>query len=278
MAKPDAVKPVQRTKHRFICIYGASGVGKTRLIGTTPSQGSRTPIILRPPTDHTDSIRNPDPGLEEWVIKDWDDMNEAMEYLRHDGPRNHNWVWLDSASLYQDHGLDQIWEDLIAEKPHRAKYGLDKPEYGRNMDRLSRWVRAVVAQDQFNFGFTAHPFHADVQGRTLLMPYIQGKNMANKFCGYMNAVAYYEISEIRRGGETVKERVLRFGATDEYYAKDQWDAFTNGRLIQPTMPKILEAIEAARARNRAAQPSRNRTTNKRAAARAKARARARKGS
>ena len=59
-------------------IYGDPGAGKTRLIGT--HEGST--LILRPPTDHTDSIL-PTSQAEEWVMSDWHDLTEAHEYLRH---------------------------------------------------------------------------------------------------------------------------------------------------------------------------------------------------
>lgn len=228
-------------------------MGKTRLLGT-----ARNTLIIRPPIEHTTAILHPE-NVEEIVVHGWNDMNEAGEYLRHKGGK-HNWVWLDSASLFQDTGLDEIWADVIAAKPHRAQYGLDKGEYGVNMTRLGRWIREAVTVDEFNFGFTAHPFFGvTIEGEPLLMPYIQGKNMPEKLCGYMNMVLYYEIAEMKVGKEKVDKRVLRSRATSHYYAKDQFDAFKNGRMIDPTMPKIMDAIKAARP----ASSSRTRSAKKR---------------
>jgi hypothetical protein len=214
-------------------LYGPPGSGKTRIIGTGP----RT-LIVRPPTDHTDSIHGGD--AQEKVVDDWDQLNDVYEYLRHGGAKDWDWVWLDSISLFQDHGLDDIWDTVVAEKPHRARHGADKGEYGINMQRLSRWVRHMVGLQGFNFGVTAHPAElASPDGDQRFMPYVQGKNMSPKICGYMNLVAYLEV---RKGGK----RVLRTTTTDEYYAKDQFDAFPNARLVDPDMPKIIAAIQAAR--------------------------------
>jgi hypothetical protein len=207
--------------------------------------------------------------LEEWVVNNWDKMNEVEEYLKYEG-KEWDWVWVDSMSLLQEFGLDHIWEDTITRRPDRARYGPDKPEYGINMDRLSRWLRNVVSLDSFNFGFTAHPMTTVILGRDVLMPRIQGKDMANKFCGYMNIVAYYEVAAIKRGGSTTRERVLRFTETEEYFAKDQWDAVPNGRMISPTMPRIIEAIDAKRPKPQGAV-RKSSIASKRAAARRRAR-------
>lgn len=259
MAKHPGIKPVQPGRNIALLVYSIPGAGKTRLVGT----GGEGTLLIRPPTDHTDSIRTP--GVEEWIVHGWEEMTEVHDYLRHDGEK-HKWVWLDSISLFQDTGLDEIWADVIADKPHRAQYGIDKGEYGRNMDRLGRWVRHTVAlakdHGMFNFGITAHPFYGQtVDGESLLMPYVQGKNMAEKVCGYMNVVAYLDLVRSDDDGK-VTRRVLRTQATDNYYAKDQFDAFEGGRMVNPTIPKIEAAIAAARGKPKV-RPAKRRTTTKR---------------
>jgi len=189
-------------------LYGPPGAGKTRLIGENPST-----LILRPPTDHTDSIRVV--GADEWVIDDWAAMGEAHEYCRHN-PTDYNWVWFYSISLFQDSGLDDIWDGVVAAKPHRAEYGVDKGEYGRNMWRLGQWVRHMVGIQGFNFGITAHPAELEhpITGKLKFQPWIQGKNMSTKIQGYMNIVAYLEVVE-QDGAE---RRVLRTAGTHAYEA------------------------------------------------------------
>lgn len=221
-----------------LLVYGDPGVGKTRLAGTSPGKV----LIIRPPIEHTDSIRPEDrERVREWVIRDWEEMNEALEFLRSDGGK-FDWVWLDSISLIQDVLLDDIWANVIAEKPHRARYGLDKAEYGTNMHRLGLWIRHVVGARLFNFGITAHtrelPFSDDPDEDEKLMPWIQGKQMPQKVCGYMNVVSFL--------GQTSKgSRVLYTSSTDRYYAKDQYDAL-GGKMLSPTIPKIEAAIAVKR--------------------------------
>lgn len=246
--RPKTIQPVARSKHARLCVYSDPGVGKTRLVGTSCRCTRGRTLIIRPPTDHTDSMNLQDKErCEEAILQDWDGMNEMLDYLRHDGDQ-FDWVWLDSASLMQDHLLDDIWDTVVQEKPARARYGPDKGEYGINMHRLGVWMRHVVGPDNFNFGFTAHAAQLlpseDPEEEKKLMPWIQGKNMASKFCGYTNATLFMEVATI--GGKKDR-RVLRTHATSRYYAKDQFDMdLKTHRVVDPTMPKLVEMIEKNR--------------------------------
>jgi len=236
--KPDAIQPVGRSSKINFLLYGPPGAGKTRMMGSN----QRT-LIVHPPTDHMDSIRVS--GAEEWIVPDWGEMNNVGEFARHDGAKYYDWIWLDSISLFQDAGLDDIWSGVIGQKPHRAEYSLDKGEYGINMWRLQTWVRNMVGLRGFNFGITAHPQELEnpITGEMKLQPWVQGKNMSTKIQGYMNVVGYLEV--VHQDGKEPR-RVLRTWGTEKFEAKDQFDAFPNGRLVDPTMEKFEKAIAKAR--------------------------------
>lgn len=250
MARPAAIRPLGRSRHVRICVHSDPGAGKSRFAGT--SEGKV--LILRPPFEHVDSILVAGDQAEEWVINDWDEMNECLDYLRHDG-NEWDWVWLDSISLWQDAGLDDIWETVIAEKPARARYGLDRQEYNINMTRLARWVRHVVGPDLFNFGVTAHsePLASpdkDEDGDPIvkLMPWVQGKQMPNKICGYMNLVTFLEV---QRDDDEKLVRILHTTSTDVWYGKNQFDKGGDDWAIKgPTMPELMKRIEASRVKTK----------------------------
>jgi hypothetical protein len=247
------IRPLTASRFVKIFLYGEPGVGKTRFVG---SSGEGT-LILRPPTDHTDSIIGA--PVEEWVIHDWTEMNEALEYLRLEG-KKHSWVWLDSISLWQEIGLDDIWQAEVQRKPSRKEYGRDKGEYGRNMERLAEWVRHVVGADAFNFGITAHVFEGEtLDGELKYMPYVQGKNMSQKIQGYMNIVAYLEKKRNDQG--KVTRTVLHTDESENWVAKDQFNALAGqkGRIIRPTVPELMKFVDAARAKAQpASRPRRSR--------------------
>lgn len=243
--KPAIIEPASKSRHIFLALHGDSGIGKSRLAGTSPGKV----LIIRPATSHLNSLNADDfARVEQAKVADWDDMLELQTYLRADG-EEYDWVWVDELSALFHTLLDDVWSDALKRKPERAEFDLDKGEFGINMNRLTRWLRhAAVGPDKFNFGYTAWSVvgpspDQDDDGDPIekLMPWIQGKGMPNMCAGYMNVVAYYHKAKI--GGEE-DVRVLRTESSPRYYAKDQWGAF-GGRLVRPTMPKLIEKVEGS---------------------------------
>lgn len=235
-----------RSKHIRLGVYADPGTGKTDLVGSSQHLGPT--LLVRPPIDHVDSILDPGPNLKQRVIRTWLDMDELRDELRSEGEK-WEWVWLDSASLAYDVLIDDIWDTVITEKPHRARFGLDKQEFGINMHRFGLWMREIIGPDTFNFGFTAHPeMYAspdkDEEGDpiTKLMPWVQGKQMPNKFCGYCNMVGY--ISKGKSG-----KRIFKTTSDEYHYGKDQFDAIPEKGIILPRshgMEKITDLVYQAR--------------------------------
>lgn len=223
--------------HKWL-IYGHPGRQKTRFIGSCGAMGKT--LILRPPTDSPVSIVGW-PNVFEWVIEDHGALDDAYREVR--GSKEWKWVWLDSISLWQDTGLDDIWDTVITERPQRARYGLDKGEYGINAFRIGQWVRNMTAcadEGNFNFGITAHPRELnpfeDGEGREMMMPWIQTRNMAPKVCGYMHIVGYLDLT--KQGSPCLYTR-----ESQRYYAKNQWFSLgEKGSLIAPTAAKLDKSI------------------------------------
>jgi hypothetical protein len=239
--KPDAIKKASESEHIFMGLYSLPGVGKTRLIGTLTEMYPNRVLMVKPPTDHTESL-SPEAKrlLDVWTVSDHSELTDVLEYMRHDGGKDYDWIWIDSLTLLIDHCLDGMWDDIIAEKPHRAKFNLDKGEYYNNMVRLSRVARHLIGRDQFNFGWTAHTMDGEMpDGTELLVPQIHVRGMWSKFCAMMNIVAYYEKKTLDDG---VAHRILRVQETDGYYAKNQLGDLPKDRMVDPTMPRLLAAL------------------------------------
>lgn len=225
-----------------LLLHGPPGIGKTLLIAQQPKT-----LIMHPPTDHLDSIQKPS-NVEEIILNDHDDFDQAFEYGQQGGFEKYDWVWLDSLSLFQDHGLDEIWANLIAAHPHRKEWGMDKGEYGRNMERISRRVRELVGLSMtgmFHLGITCHTelMYDPETEKDMLMPWVQGKNMSTKTMAAMNLVGYYRWATVKRGNKKQRVRVLDFHESESFKAKDQLNVFgKSGRIVSPTMPQIHEAI------------------------------------
>jgi hypothetical protein len=232
-------------------LYGVTKVGKTRLIGT----GDKT-LIIRPPDDHTDSILDGS-GVEELVLTEWSEMFETFAWLQQGGHKKYNWVWLDTISLMQDRLLEDVMDDVLMRRPDRGmdkggikvpEFGPDQGDYKVNFDRLAKWVRDMVGiakAGAFNFGIAAHPFELYVPTleEEIWTPWIQGKNMIPKICGYMNIIAYLQKQENKDG----EQRVLLVDSPG-YLGGDQLDCIPelkSGRhgIVEPTMAKIEGAIK-----------------------------------
>lgn len=237
-------------------LFGIPGVGKTPLIGENPNT-----LIIRPPTDHTDSILVPE-NVEEIVIRDWSSELEAFQYVHQGGWEKHDWVWLDSLSGFQDFGLRDVLEDAVIRNPSKrgiekggqiiAEFGADQGEYGINFNRITNMVQdfcGLASEGKINFGITCHPsdWYNPVTEETVLAPWIQGKGMISKICGYMNVITYMQ--EVQRDGKEPQIQLL--SNAKGFYGKDQFRAFPelkSGKrgLINPTMSRIMELFEARR--------------------------------
>lgn len=272
------IRELRKGKTIKMLVFGVPGAGKTRLAGT----GENT-LIIRPPTDHTDSIVDGD-TVRECVVEDWADMYEIFRLLQQGDGTEFDWVWLDSLSLFQDFGMDSVMLDAMTRRPDRADaalstpddpvptYGPDQGEYKINFDRIAKWCREMIGVAEtgaFNFGITAHPFewYDPVKEETVWAPWIQGKGMSPKISGYMNVVAYLDVVRIEpddEDGEVEERRVLLTDAPG-FYGKNQLGKFprlSNGSvgLVEPTIPKVVEAL-----RGGSSSPARKKkTTTKKA--------------
>jgi hypothetical protein len=264
-------QPLEVGKGKTIMVYGVPGAGKTRyLVGTSPKC-----LIIRPPDDHTDSIA-PGADCEELIVEDWSGMFETFAWLQQGAAKDYKWVWLDSISLMQDRLLEDVVTDMLIRRPDLAmdkageskererwvelkekgvvvpEYGPDKGEYKINFERLARWVRdmtGLAKAGAFNFGITAHPieWYDPTLEEDVWAPWVQGKNMIPKICGYMNIVAYLQ----EQKGESSKpgQRVLMVDQKG-FMGKDQLFCFPelkSGRhgIIDPTGDKLIKAIKGS---------------------------------
>jgi hypothetical protein len=249
--------PLLPGKGTTMCVYGLPGTGKTRLLGS----GAGKVLIVRPPTDNTDSIPPPAAGVEEVVIHDWDEQLHHFQWGQQGGYDSYDWVGLDSVSLFEEVGLDDVFEAAVMRKESRREFGPDKGEYGVNRTRLSKWVRDMVGMakaGRFNFLCTAHVMQwtDPVKDVDLWVPAVgdaRGKYSA-KFMGYFNIVAYMAVSQ--KEGKARQETLTV--DSDGFAGKDQFQVFPelkSGRhgFVNPTLEDIDQAIAAAR------KPSRRRT-------------------
>lgn len=261
MAKPtQIVKVVDSSKYVNILVYGPPGAGKTPFAGTSPK------ALILEADDGEASAASQGTSAEMWKVRDWGDLDEAYEWVRQEGYKEFDWVWLDSGTLFQERGLDNIMADLVAEKPHRSRYLPDRGEYRENMTRLKEKIRYLKALP-VNFGLTAHSMRIEDtdNNEVLYVPAFQGAGVWEKISSYMDIVAYMDFMKSNRE-EDVGRRVLRLENLPRHIVRDRFHCTEKGALVDPTIPKLMSLIEKRRnaASNGAAE-----TTAKRVAGAAK---------
>lgn len=239
MAKPDAIHSMADLKAGInILLYGDNGVGKTPLIGSSP----RCLILNADPPESVLSAKIAGSNADVWNFRDWSDAEEAHEYLRHEKNHGYEWVWLDSIIGMEFGGLDGIMADLVAAKPHRDRFVPDKHEYLQNFNRLTSWVRDMSSLP-INFGMVSHPFRwqSDPDAEEMVWPWVQGKGMPAKICGFMNVIGYVRIGKVK--GKDEPQQLLHTSKLPRYYARDRFSALPP-TMVNPTIPRIQSTIES----------------------------------
>jgi hypothetical protein len=239
MKRPEAIRPVADTSDlRFVrmMVYGEPGVGKSRFAGT----GGPKTLILANRADETISAAVSGSQADQWVINDYDDLSAAYDWIRFEntGDNAYKFVWIDNLTLFQEQGMDQIMDDVVAARSHRSIYKPDKPEFGESQNRLGRTLREFTLLP-IHLGLACHmDKYEDVDGNEVFMPMLQGGQgrFSSKICGYMNVVGYMEV--LRDG-----TRRMHFEKTKSHHAKDRYDATPKGRMDDPTIPKYMGLVK-----------------------------------
>lgn len=237
MARPKAIRPIgQEDKHHRLMVYGEPGVGKTVFAATSPNA-----LILTNDEAETISAAAMGSQADVWVCPTYEDIDEAWEYLRHEGYKEFDWVWIDNLTLLQDQAMDRIMHELVQRRPDRNRWVPDQHEYLVNQNRLSTMVRNFKKLPM-HVGFTAHSMRSeDEDDKVLYVPMIQGGKgaLSRKICGYMNMVGY--LHTVRKEGKTRRRMLIE--KKGKYLAKGRYPGMPD-TLDDPTMPALEKAMAA----------------------------------
>lgn len=232
--------------YRFL-IFGDPGTGKTPLACTAPN------ALVGDGDGGLVSALTAGSTAKVWTLNDWNDMLALYEWLRDGGTKEFDWLILDSLTLFQERGMDNVMDDLVASPKgsHRSIYLPDKGEYGQNMNRLGRTLRDLKRLP-INQVWTAHAQVFEVpqdNGEIVerIMPAIQGGkgDLSRKICGYVSVVGHLEqitkTKTVNGKKKTTTTPVLITDKKNGWYGKDRHSAI--GRMLNPTIPKMVAAIE-----------------------------------
>ena len=224
-------KVSKKTPFVNMLIYGESGVGKTRLSGSSDAVPLMRRVLLIDIEGGTLTLRDTYPDVETVRIKTWNEMRAVYDEL-YVNP-TYNTIIIDSLTELQKISMDQIMRRLVEEHEERDADVPGIREWNINLEQTRKFVRAF-RDLPVNTIFTALA-KSDKNMRTGSVrrkPSLSGK-VADEVAGFLDIVVYLYAKEV----EGENKRVLQCGQTEETVAKDR----TNNlplTILEPTMDKI----------------------------------------
>jgi hypothetical protein len=231
-------------------IYGDSNVGKTYLAGGLP--GNTLWLVAEP--GFKTAPRNGAKGKAARISNSAQAL-AAVDYI-YNNPTKYDWIVIDGATTMQDRiRLAYTQEAFDLDPIKRQHRNLpDRPDYFNTQNFMKTWIASLI-DAPVNLLITAHPYRTDntENGELLVYPGFQGKGteVSNAISGLMDFTGYMETRRIKREDRTEIVRVLWFespvprkGQADVRYICGSKFTGLQGRIVNPTMPNVLESISA----------------------------------
>jgi hypothetical protein len=222
-------------------IYGRSGVGKTRLAGSSYDVPEMRRVLFIDVEGGVLTLRNSFPNVETVRVETWTDVQRIYNEL-FAGGHGFNTIVLDSLTEIQKFNMDEIMRKLIDGNDERDMDVPSLREWGKNLEQIRRFVRAF-RDLPVNVVFTAlEREDKDNMQRLIRLPSLSGK-MAQEVAAFLDIVLYYSIREVadEKTGEKTMKRVLQSVATQTTTAKDR-SGLLPEVVVDPTMEVLYDYI------------------------------------
>lgn len=223
-------------------VYGESGVGKTRLLGSADLVPALRKVLFLDIEGGTRSIRELYPNVETVRITNFSQVKLVYDEIRA-GNSGYSTVILDSVNEMQKFNMNSVMVALLKEHPERDMDVPSMREWGKNLEQMRRYIRAF-RDLPINALFTclAVSEKDEKTGRVNKRPGLSGK-LSAEIAAFLDIVCYMYVKEVdTEDGKKEQRRMLLTGATDQYVAKDR-TAKLPMVMVQPTMVDIYKLIQ-----------------------------------
>ena len=257
--------PQEQKKYIKMLIYGAFGVGKTYLAGTSQDVKEMTNVI-NIDVEGGNKVLDVRGDIPTIPIRDYNKLADAFEYLKaHCLFRDNNDVdhlkeieaWfrgIDIKSIKKPTIFNTVMIDSLSEVARYCMYklmGVDiektrldqipvSPEYAewnRRQEMIMLLVRKFRDLPMHVIFVCSSQWDKDEMNRMLYTPNIQGK-LANEIQGFVDHVGYYTSEINTETKETHRYLMLQPGRT--YQAKNRFVNFKDQYLVDPIMQDIYD--------------------------------------
>jgi len=226
--KPDELV----SSSRKILIYGPTGHGKTRFLGTAQDDPRTAPILILDFEGGVASLVGRD--IDVVRVRSWEDYREVHEYLR-------------GGTSYRSIGIDSITEThlfsllhLLETEDRRDPDLLREGDYGKALVQMRRFLRAFRDLPYHVF-FTASS-REEVESRDGLVkkPALVGR-LADEVAGMVEVVAYLALAETEEG--TRRVLLLQNQPKIRVKVRTPWGQSVPDLIWDPTVSLLFDALE-----------------------------------
>jgi hypothetical protein len=227
-------------------IYGPSGNGKTRFLGTANQDERTFPILILDYEGGMSTLRGMKPKPEIFKIRSWADYNEAYSILS------------DTTCPYKSVGLDSISEAHIFslmsqldnnQRTHKIADLLEQGDYGIALVQMRRLLRAFRDLPLHVFCTALDKSDLDPREGTVKKPAMSGA-MGDEVMGIFDVVGYLGITSIveqpAEGGDPqpFTHRVLALQNYPKIRTKVRVpeDMRIPDELMDPTVTNLLDLL------------------------------------
>jgi hypothetical protein len=244
-SRPTAIVSLQDPSHISYnkwWFYGASGIGKTVLIGGMPTPA----LIVTTDVEGTASAKAFGSQCQELQVNTWQEYTAFHAWYVHEGFNEFPWLSLDTVDE-----LEEIcWQaQLVGSDVRRAsKYQPNKADYPIVWRKVKEHVMELN-RTKANIIYSSHAMYIDreteeeetVSQASPLVGSTKRGDLSVYMCSQMGLVGYYRPT---RDEDNEEHRALMTRGTERWIAKDRYNAFGKG-ILDPTIPGMLAKIAAA---------------------------------
>lgn len=221
-------------------IFGPSGHGKTRFLGTAQLDPRTYPMIIFDFEGGSESLAGLD--IDVAPIRDWQDYNEGYDFLQN-GKHDYKSVGLDSISETHIFALLNI---LVVEEADRRnkKQNVDmlqQGDYGVALVQMRRLIREFRDLPLHSFFTSLATEELDAREGMVKKPALAGA-FRDEGPGLMSVVGYLALTTDTEG-ETIRSLLLKNHARIRTKVRTEWDAKdVPNEIDEPTVTKLLDVL------------------------------------
>lgn len=239
---PEIIDLMDYTESINWLLYGHSGSGKTVLAGQLPGK-----VLILANEQGTISAKRQGSKAKVWIIRRWEDLVEAYEYLANN-EHPFDWVVVDTITELQYKCIRWILRVAVAANPQRDPHIPAIQDYQKWQLSMKQMV-VDFNELSVNVLWTAQEMvREDPDGEDIILPLIEGKDyqIASWVCAQMDVVSHLALKPVRKkvSGEVVKSFVRRMTCNESppIFAKDRFDVL--GRVVDnPDIAGLVQRIK-----------------------------------